>query len=79
MPLPPPRPTLGRIVAYYKYQVTKMVNQERNTPGMKMWQRNYYEHIIRNEQSLYKLQEYIINNPKKWEIDQLHPNNPSKW
>jgi len=43
----PKRPTLGQVVAYYKYQTTKQVNAARNTAGMPLWQRNYYEHIIR--------------------------------
>lgn len=79
LPTSSSKQTLGRMVAYYKYLVTKMINQKRNTPGMKIWQRNYYEHIIRNEHSLNRLREYIMNNPIKWELDQLHPNNPSKW
>ena len=37
----------------------------------KLWQRNYYEHIIRDEQSLHKIQEYIMNNPRDWERDEL--------
>ena len=41
----------------------------------KMWQRNYWEHIIRNEQSYIKLVEYIENNPLKWDMDSLHPDN----
>ncbi len=40
----------------------------------KMWQKNYWEHIIRNEESYVKLSEYIKTNPQKWEIDTLHPN-----
>ncbi|MGA9382305.1 MAG: hypothetical protein WBV73_26395 [Phormidium sp.] len=45
----------------------------------RLWQRNYYEHIIRNEESLQRIQEYVHTNPLKWEEDQLHPNVPSKW
>ncbi len=41
----------------------------------KMWQRNYYEHIIRNEESYLKLLEYITSNPQKWGIDTLNPDN----
>ncbi|MBN1197023.1 MAG: hypothetical protein JXA62_06425 [Candidatus Aminicenantes bacterium] len=41
-------------------------------PG-KLWQRNYYEHIIRNEIEWKHLREYIINNPVKWECDRNHP------
>lgn len=70
---------LSSIVAYFKYQTTKLINQQREQVGSKLWQRNYYEHIIRNEQSLQILRQYIQENPLKWELDQLHPNNPSKW
>ncbi len=38
-----------------------------------VWQRNYYEHIIRNENELNRIREYIINNPKKWEFDRDNP------
>jgi putative transposase len=37
----------------------------------KIWERNYYEHIIRNEQSCKRIANYIVNNPKKWEEDKL--------
>ena len=73
------RPTLGQIVAYFKYLSTKHINISRGTPGVRIWQRNYYEHIIRNEADLCRIREYIANNPLKWELDQLHPANPSKW
>lgn len=38
-----------------------------------VWQRNYWEHIVRNEAELGHLREYICNNPAQWELDQLHP------
>ena len=41
----------------------------------KLWQRNYYEHIIRNEKSLQRIRNYIINNPGQWEQDRNHPDN----
>ena len=62
-------PTVGKIVAYYKYQTTKLINDLRGTGIKKVWQRNYYEHIIRNEKSLQKIREYIINNPRLWQKD----------
>ena len=37
----------------------------------KMWQRNYYDHIIRNEQAYERISEYILNNPKKWDEDKF--------
>jgi putative transposase len=42
-------------------------------PG-KLWQRNYYEHIIRNEKEMNEIREYIANNPKQWDLDQENPN-----
>lgn len=38
----------------------------------KLWQRNYYEHIIRNEQSYHNISNYIINNPAKWQEDKFY-------
>ena len=73
------RPTLGQIVAYFKYQSTKGINERRGMPGARLWQRNYYEHVIRDDADLRKLREYVMNNPLKWELDQSHPDNPSKW
>ncbi len=40
-----------------------------------LWQRGYYEHIIRNQSSLRNIREYIINNPRNWWQDKLHPEN----
>ena len=41
-------------------------------PG-RLWQRNYYEHILRNENEMSRLREYIRNNPAQWEIDKDNP------
>ncbi|HDZ62075.1 MAG TPA: hypothetical protein ENH40_02885 [Nitrospirae bacterium] len=38
----------------------------------KLWQRNYYEHIIRDENSYYQISEYIQTNPLKWQDDKYH-------
>ncbi|MGJ3253671.1 MAG: transposase [Elainellaceae cyanobacterium] len=73
------KPTLGQIVAYFKYQSTKLINSMRDMTGVKLWQRNYYEHIIRSEASLSRLRIYIEQNPQKWQHDQLHPQNSSKY
>ena len=75
----PQPPKLGQIVAYFKYESTKRVNVFRSTPGLRLWQRNYYEHIIRNESSLQEIRDYIATNPMRWIEDQLHPERPSKW
>jgi putative transposase len=77
---PPMKPrSLSSAIAGFKCATTSRINTIRNTPGTPVWQRNYYEHIIRNQSSLEKIREYIQNNPKSWNIDQLHPNIPSKW
>lgn len=69
---------IPKIVGWYKMRSAKHINTIRRTPGMSVWQRNYYEHIIRNEESLNRIREYIINNPIKWEIDKENPKNISR-
>jgi hypothetical protein len=70
------KPTLGQIVGYYKYETAKQINLLRGMPGIPFWQRNYWEHIIRNEASRDRIRQYIKNNPGQWEKDQLHPGAP---
>ncbi len=74
-PRPKDPPSLGKIVAYFKYQSTKHINQKHNTPGTRIWQRNYHDHIIRDDNDLQRLRQYIQNNPMKWELDKFHPDN----
>jgi hypothetical protein len=69
------KPSLGHIVAYFKYQTTKQINLTRNTPGLPVWQRNYHDRIIRNEKELHEIREYIRNNPLQWDHDDEHPMN----
>ena len=70
------KPTLGQIVAYFKYQSTKEMNLLDNTGTVtKFWQRNYYEHIIRNEQDLQNKTDYIEANPLLWDQDDENPIN----
>lgn len=49
----------------------RLINDLRHTPGNPVWQRNYYEHIIRNEKLYDEISEYILNNPAQWEQDKL--------
>ena len=65
-----PSQTIGAIVRGYKSAVTKQLNAL--GVGRKVWQRDYYEHIIRNEQSYYNISKYIINNPSKWSDDKFY-------
>jgi putative transposase len=70
------RPSLGQIVACYKYQTTKQINELRDMQGLPFWQRNYWEHVIRDEDSLTRIREYIRDNPDRWAEDQMHPDAP---
>jgi REP element-mobilizing transposase RayT len=72
-PLRSPSQTVGAIVRGYKSSVTKQLG----VLGFneKLWQRNYYEHIIRNDQSFQNITEYIITNPMKWDNDTFNPLN----
>ena len=61
-----PSPTLGTVIGWYKYQVTKLVNERMNTQGEKFFQRSYYDHMIRSQQDYDEIWQYIENNPQKW-------------
>ena len=73
---PQPR-SIGAVMAGFKSAVTKRINERRKTPGEKLWQRNYWEHVIRNESELNRIREYIHNNPSQWEMDKLNPQHPA--
>ncbi|MBO6801631.1 MAG: transposase, partial [Balneola sp.] len=69
-----PSNNIGAIIRGYKSSVTKQINQIRKTPGTKIWQRGYYDHIIRNEESLFYIRDYIKNNPMNWNKDRFFQN-----
>jgi len=75
-PRGPHRQSIASIVGSFKSAATKRINEHRNMPGFPVWQRNYYEHIIRNEESLTQIRQYILNNPGQWEFDRENPNAP---
>ncbi len=52
--------------------IRNVKNNEWKPFNGKFWQKNYYEHIISNEQELNKIRDYIINNPLKWESDKYY-------
>lgn len=62
--------TIGDVVRVLKSISTIKTNKYLDRPSVPVWQRNYYEHIIRNETELYKIAEYIINNPVNWQDDE---------
>ena len=63
---------MGSIVRGFKIGVTKWFRQ--NTRVHVVWQRNFYEHIIRNDDSLNRIREYIMYNPIRWAADRDNPN-----
>ena len=66
--------SLSSLIAGYKSSATKKINRARGMPRMSVWQRNYYEHVIRNDQDLDRIHQYIANNPAKWQEDEYyHP------
>src|SRR5688500_23792 len=70
--------SLGAIVRAYKSAVTYAVNAVQNQRGAVLWQRNYYDHIIRNDRELNNIRWYIINNPLNWQLDRDNSQNIRK-
>jgi putative transposase len=70
---PQPR-SVASIVGSFKSAAAKRINEQRGTPGAPIWQRNYYEHIIRDDESLNLIRNYIADNPLRWQIDAENPN-----
>ena len=69
-----PPPTIGTIIAWFKYQLTKQMNPRNCT--RRIWQRSYYDHIIRNEQDYLAVWQYIDDNPAKWADDEYNALRP---
>lgn len=64
-----PSQTIGSIVRGFKSAVTREIKRLDYPFLYSIWQRNYYEHIIRNERELNRIREYIQNNPLRWQYD----------
>jgi hypothetical protein len=64
---------LSEIVRGFKTFSARRINIMRNSSGSPVWQRGYWEHIVRNESSLAKIREYIRNNPSRWGFDRENP------
>jgi REP element-mobilizing transposase RayT len=66
--------SLGAIMQNYKSIVTRKVHALPKTHIQEVWQRNYWERIIRNERELHAFRKYIVYNPARWEMDSLNHN-----
>lgn len=63
------------MVRGFKSAVTIQINTIRDSPGLPVWQRNYYEHVIRDDADYTRIAEYVADNPRRWMDDTLHPDN----
>ena len=66
--------SLGAVLGQFKSIVTKRINRLQNVAGRPVWQRNYYEHIIRDEREWENIHRYIESNPSMWAEDEENPN-----
>ncbi|MEX1253488.1 MAG: transposase [Dehalococcoidia bacterium] len=68
------RKPLGELIGAFKTVSTRRINAFRDTAGVRLWQRNYYEHVIRNDNEFERIRQYIRDNPSRWCDD---PENPA--
>jgi len=71
-PAPTRRHGLPEITRGFKTFSARRVNEQRKTSGP-LWQRNYYEHVIRDGESLDRIRRYIAENPSRWAFDRENP------
>ena len=67
-----PSPTIKSAMGWLKYQITKDVNAIKGTSGEKIFQRSFYDHIIRNPDDYRECAKYIRDNPVRWYCDKLY-------
>lgn len=65
--------SVSDIVRSFKTFSSKRINEVRGTPGIPVWQRNYWEHVIRNEDSFSRIYDYILTNALRWHLDRENP------
>ena len=67
-----PSPTVSSAMGWLKYQATKEINKTRNAVGEKVFQRSFYDHVIRNDDDYCEIHNYIYENPARWQYDKLY-------
>ena len=72
------RAPLSVVIGAFKSASARQINAMRGTAGA-FWQRDYFEHIVRDERGLSRLRTYIEQNPARWDMDRLHPEAPGTW
>ena len=64
--------SVGAIIGNFKSVTTRRINKMNHAPGDPVWQRNFYEHIVRNERALHAIRQYIADNPARWHLDRYN-------
>ena len=64
--------SVGAIIGQFKSAMTKRIDTLRGSSVIPIWQRNYYDHVVRDENELARVREYIANNPAKWALDEYN-------
>ena len=75
IPRGPASRSISAVVGSFKSSVTRRINTLRNTPGAPVWQRNFYDRVVRSESELTRIREYIATNPARWMDDPENPGN----
>lgn len=65
--------SLPTIIRAFKSASTREINRLTRMPGVSVWQRSFYEHVIRDDRDLERIRAYIVNNPSQWPSDVEHP------
>jgi REP element-mobilizing transposase RayT len=64
---------LSTIIGSLKSASSRLINALRGTPGEPVWQRGFYDHVVRNEDDLARIRDYILTNPLRWSFDEENP------
>ena len=70
-----PSPTVTAVMGWFKYQSTKEINATYGKVSHKIWQRSFYDHVIRNQHDYDEIVKYIYENPLRWHFDDLYAKN----
>jgi REP element-mobilizing transposase RayT len=71
-----PPGSVGAIVGNIKSTITRRINQMRHASGAAVWQRGYWERVVRSPEEHARIEDYILLNPARWQADDLHPDAP---
>lgn len=66
-----PSPTVETVVGWLKYHITEEINKTRNIIGERVFQRSFYDHVVRNRDDYNEILKYIRENPLRWQYDKL--------